>query len=374
MANRRALVTGGAGFVGSHLVDSLVSAGYKVRIIDALVEQVHGGKIPEHLNPDAEFIHANLNDREAVAKALHGVEVVFHQAAEVGIAQSMYEIHRYVHGNDLATATLLEEIVERRDTIRKVVVASSHSIYGEGACRCENCGIVSFPETRSQEQLAARSWDYECTNCGNTLVSAGTPESKPNAPTSVYAINKQNHEQYSLVVGRAYKIPTVALRYFNIYGPRQSVSNPYTGVCAIFSAKLLNDKAPHIYEDGLQTRDFIHVSDIVAANLKCIETSSADYQVMNIGTGTATTIKDVAVTLGKVLGKEMEPKMTGQFREGDIRGCIADISRARQLIGFEPKVRFEDGLGDLAGWLANGTALDRTDHAAKELAAHGLVG
>jgi dTDP-L-rhamnose 4-epimerase len=267
MENLNILVTGGAGFIGSHLVDALVEKGHRVRILDSIVEQVHGREIPEHLNKDAEFIRADVCDAEAVKKALEGIDAVYHEAAEVGVGQSMYEIVRYVKANDLGTAVLLEEMIKRRDQFKKLVVASSMSIYGEGAYVCDGCDEKVYPQLRSNAQLDAHEWELKCGECGGDLKPVGTTEEKPLFPTSVYAVSKQDQEQYCLSVGRAYKIPTVALRYFNVYGTRQALSNPYTGVCAIFSARLMNDERPVIFEDGRQSRDFVHVSDIVKANL-----------------------------------------------------------------------------------------------------------
>src|SRR5687768_11767093 len=259
------LVTGGAGFIGSHLVDALVAAGHRVRVLDLLVSQVHGENSPQYLHPEAEFIHGDVCDTALLHTALDGIDAVYHEAAEVGVGQSMYEIQRYVRANDMGTAALLEVLVERRQPLRKLIVASSMSIYGEGAYTCSVCGVVA-PQLRPAEQLRERRWELECSACQAKLSPRPTPEDKPLFPTSVYAITKQDQEQFCLVVGRAYGIPTVALRYFNVYGPRQALSNPYTGVCAIFSSRLLNDQPPMIFEDGEQTRDFVHVSDIVQAN------------------------------------------------------------------------------------------------------------
>lgn len=367
------LVTGGAGFIGSHLVDALVERGHRVRILDSLVEQVHGGNVPEHLNPQAEFINADVCDAAAVAQALDRIDVVYHQAAEVGVGQSMYEIVRYVRANDLGTAVLLEEMIKRKGQFRKLVVASSMSIYGEGAYRCGGCDTEVNPFLRSNEQLAAHDWEFECEVCGSLLETTGTPEDKPLFPTSVYAVSKQDQEQYCLAVGRAYKIPTVALRYFNVYGTRQSLSNPYTGVCAIFSSRLLNDQPPTIFEDGEQSRDFIHVSDIVRANLLALETDGGDYQAMNIGTGRATSVREIAELLAKGLGKEIAPEIVGKYREGDIRHCVANIDRARRLLGYEPQVTLEDGLAELLKWLAVQEADDRVQAATAELTARSLV-
>lgn len=373
MNRNNVLVTGGAGFIGSHLVDALIGQGHKVRILDSLVEQVHGGGRPAHLNASAEFIEADVCDAEAVARALDGVDVVYHQAAEVGVGQSMYEIVRYVKANDLGTAVLLEEMIKRPSQFKKLVVASSMSIYGEGAYRCGGCGERVTPFLRPDEQLEAYEWDYTCEKCGVTLAPEGTTEEKPLFPTSVYAVSKQDQEQYCLAVGRAYRIPTVAFRYFNVYGTRQALSNPYTGVCAIFSSRLLNDQAPVIFEDGSQSRDFVHVSDIVQANLKALETDKGDYQAMNVGTGRATSVKEIAGLLARGLGKDIEPEIVGKFRAGDIRHCIADISRAQDLIGFEPKVRLEDGLVELLDWVRDQEADDRVQAATEELAARSLV-
>jgi len=367
------LVTGGAGFIGSHLVETLLTRGYRVRVLDALVPQVHGeGGQPVHVDPRAEFVRADVCDSRAVDAALEGIEFVFHEAAEVGVGQSMYEIHRYVRANDLGTSILLEAIVGRRQQIRKLVVASSMSIYGEGAYNCGACGNV-FPQLRPTSQLLERRWEVECPNCGKPLTPIPTPEDKPLFPTSVYAVTKQDQEQFSLVVGRSYRIPTVALRYFNVYGPRQALSNPYTGVCAIFSARLLNGHRPLIFEDGEQTRDFIHISDIVNANVLALETDRADYQSVNVGTGKATSVKEICRLLAEGLGKSVEPEIVSKYREGDIRHCVADISRARALLGYEPKVDLEQGIPELLSWVREQAAKDQVEHATAELETRQLV-
>ena len=373
MENLNILVTGGAGFIGSHLVDALIEKGHRVRILDSLVEQVHGASPPAHLNKAAEFIHADVCDAAAVSAALDGIDVIYHEAAEVGVGQSMYEIVRYVKANDLGTAVLLEEMVKRPGQFKKLVVASSMSIYGEGAYRCGGCDAVIYPFLRSSEQLAAHDWEFKCETCGSLLETIGTPETKPLYPTSVYAVSKQDQEQYCLAVGRAYKIPTVAFRYFNVYGTRQALSNPYTGICAIFSSRLMNDQAPTIFEDGQQSRDFVNVKDIVRSNLLALETDKADYQSLNIGTGRATTVKQIAGLLAKGLGKDIEPEIVGKYREGDIRHCVADIWKARKLLGYEPQVTLEDGLAELLNWLGEQEAEDKVESATAELASRSLV-
>jgi dTDP-L-rhamnose 4-epimerase len=366
------LVTGGAGFIGSHLVDALIAQGNRVRVLDALLPQVHGDGPPRYLHPAAEFIRGNVCDAELVHQSLEDIDVVYHEAAEVGVGQSMYEIVRYVRTNDLGTSILLEELVRRRKQIRKLIVASSMSIYGEGAYQCSDCGTF-HPSLRCPAQLAQRVWDFECPRCKRPVSPILTSEDKPLFPSSVYAITKQDQEQFCLTVGRAYHIPTVALRYFNVYGPRQSLSNPYTGVCAIFSARLLNDQSPLIYEDGLQTRDFVHISDIVQANLLVLATDRADYQALNIGTGTAISIREIADMLAHGLGKEIGPEIVDKYREGDIRHCVADISRARQLLGYKPLVTLGDGIPELLNWVRLERAADETPQAREELEMHQLI-
>jgi dTDP-L-rhamnose 4-epimerase len=365
------LVTGGAGFIGSHLVDELVRRGKQVRVLDAFVEQVHRGSTVD-LPSEVELIRGDVRNRALVDSALEGVEVVFHEAAEVGVGQSMYEIERYVGANTFGTATLLEALVARRGQVRKLIVASSMSIYGEGAYECSGCGPVA-PALRPNSQLEARDWEMRCPKCGTTLRAVATPETKPLDPASVYAVTKQDQEQLSIITGRAYGIPTIALRYFNVYGARQALSNPYTGVAAIFSSRLLNGQPALVFEDGLQSRDFIHVSDIVQANLLAMESDSADYQSINVGTGRATSVKRMAELLGEGLGVGIEPQVVGRFREGDIRHCVADISRARKLLAFEPRVSVEAGVPQLLEWVRAQHALDGVERATEELQSRGLV-
>lgn len=373
MDKANVLVTGGAGFIGSHLVDELVDQGHRVRVLDMLVSQVHGENAePKHVNPAAEFVRGDVCDRAAVDAALEGIDVVFHEAAEVGVGQSMYEIERYVRANDLGTAVVLEAVLARRPQVRKLVVASSMSIYGEGAYSCASCGPIA-PQLRPTEQLRDRRWEVECPNCGAKLSPMPTSEEKPLFPTSVYAVTKQDQEQFCLAVGRSYGIPTVALRYFNVYGTRQALSNPYTGVCAIFSARLLNGNRPLIFEDGEQTRDFVHVSDIVQANLRALDTDRADYHAINVGTGRATSVRKVCELLAKGLDLDLEPEIVAKYREGDIRHCVADISKARALLGYEPRVSLEQGIPELLSWVKAQAAQDQVESATAELESRQLV-
>lgn len=368
------LVTGGAGFIGSHLVDALVEQGHRVKVLDLLIPQVHGPDVeaPRYLPEGVAFLKGDVADVDAWRWALEDVDVVFHEAAEVGVGQSMYEVVRYVRANTMGTAVLLELLASGAYPVERLIVASSMSIYGEGAYECIECGPVS-PQLRPVDQLAGRDWEMRCPDCGQTVAPAPTGEGKPLLPTSIYAISKRDQEEMCLSIGRAYGIPTVALRYFNVYGPRQALSNPYTGVVAIFSSRLLNGNAPLIFEDGFQSRDFIHVSDIVRANLLAMENGAADYQVFNIGTGRASTILDVAHILAQALGVEIEPEVVGKFREGDIRHCFADISRARDVLGYTPQRDLETGIAELVAWLETQESEDRVDRMVEELEERGLA-
>jgi len=367
----RILVTGGAGFIGSHLVDALVKAGQTVRVLDVFDPQVHGGKHPDYLNPRAEYLEGDVRDRALLLRALGRVDVVFHEAAAVGVGQSMYEIERYVSANVLGTAILLDVIVNARLPLKKLVVASSMSIYGEGQYTCQACGPVT-PTLRPLEQLAARQWEMRCPRCGKATRPQPTAEAKPLIPTSVYAVSKRDQEELCLSVGRSYRIPTVALRYFNVYGERQSLSNPYTGVCAIFSSRIKNRHRPIVFEDGGQTRDFIHVRDIVQANLLVMRDARADYEVFNVGSGSAVSIAQIARLLAERYGVSVEPEITFKYRAGDIRHCYADISKLRAL-GFAPSVSFEEGLRELVEWGQGESAEDRVEAAARELETRGLT-
>ncbi len=377
MSNKKILVTGGAGFVGSHLVDKLVELGHEVTVFDNLEYQVHKGGLPDYLNPDARFICGDVRNAELVAQALEGQEIIFHEGAAVGVGQSMYQIRKYVDYNAVGGATILDTVINNfkiRDKIGKLIVASSMSIYGEGQYNCAECGEV-YPKLRPSQQLEEKDWEIHCPHCGRAVTHTGTPETKPLFPTSIYAITKRDHEEMFIVTGQSYRIPVVALRYFNIFGPRQALSNPYTGVAAIFSSRILNGKPPVIFEDGLQSRDFVHVQDIVQANILAMEKKEADYEVFNVGTGTNTSVKGVAEMLIDHIAPDsgIEPVIEYKYREGDIRHCYADITKISARLGYKPSVRFEDGIGELAEWVKQQEAEDGFEAARRELEKHGLA-
>ena len=368
----RALVTGGAGFIGSHLTDRLLGEGSEVRVLDSLEPQVHEGQ-ERHLSLDAELIRADVRDRDAVRRALRGIDRVVHLAAAVGVGQSMYEIEHYVSVNVVGTAVLLEEAANAADTIEKLVVPSSMTVYGEGLYHCPEEDAEVVGEPRTEAQLAERRWDLLCPSCGAELERHHTHEAIRLAPHSVYAITKRDQEELTLAWGRAYGVPATALRLFSVYGPRQALSNPYTGVAAIFAARLLNGKAPIIYEDGRQSRDFVHVSDAVAAIRAALEPGSADGRAVNVGTGRAVSVLEVSAALSAALGSDVEPDVRQTYRAGDIRHCYADIQLARALLGYEPHVPFEEGMGEFVEWLDGRSPADRTDEAMAALETRGLT-
>src|SRR4051812_1287548 len=367
----RVLITGGAGFIGSHAADALLAAGYSVRLLDNLSPQVHGQQRqrPSYLAKEAELITADITDALAVERALRGADIVLHLASSVGVGQSMYDIAPYVRTNELGTAILLEAI--SRHPVKRLVVASSMSVYGEGLCRSPDAGMV-HPSERSIDQLKKAQWEL-VDDQGNDLDPVPTPETKQPSLSSIYALNKYAQERMCLITGKAYGIPTLALRFFNVFGPRQALSNPYTGVLAIFAARLLNNRPPLVFEDGLQRRDFVHVHDVARSCLLALECNHSN-DVFNVGSGQSRTILSVARDLARVMGKpEIAPEITGKYRAGDIRHCFADIEKSQSLLDFRPQVAFNDGLDELADYLAGQIAEDRAEKATEELSKRGLV-
>ncbi|MBV9086662.1 MAG: NAD-dependent epimerase/dehydratase family protein [Acidobacteria bacterium] len=366
------LITGGAGFVGSHLADALLQHGCSMRVYDNLSPQVHPQGRPAYLSSEVELIRGDMLNVEKLRRAVRNVDVIFHFAAAVGVGQSMYEIAHYMGVNTQGTANLLQVLLDSKAELKKFVVASSMSIYGEGKYECPRCGIVA-PPPRSNEQLKGKQWETLCPTCGAELKAVATDESKPLQSTSIYALSKKDQEEMALLFGRTYGVPTVALRFFNIYGERQALSNPYTGVAAIFASRLLNGRAPLIFEDGRQLRDFVSVHDIVQACILAIERPEANGMALNVGSGQAISIHDVADALGKAMGVAIPAEITGKYRAGDIRNCFADISAAERVLGYRPKVRFTEGMAGLVDWLRSQEAEDRAAQAVKELHTYGLT-
>ena len=372
MTSKRILVTGGAGFVGSHTVDALVGAGHRVRVFDNLAAQVHPNGAPAYLRPEVEMVQGDMRDPAALRRALQGMEVIYHLAAAVGVGQSMYEIAHYMESNTQGTANLLQALLDGKLQFEKLIVASSMSIYGEGQYRCPKHGERAAAP-RGPSQLRAKAWELQCPLCGSDMVPVPTSESKTLECTSIYALSKKDQEEMTLLFGRTYNVPVVALRYFNIYGTRQALSNPYTGVAAIFASRLLNRNTPMIFEDGQQQRDFVSVHDVVRANLLAMERSEADGMALNIASGEAITVEGVARALSEAMAIEVPVEITGKYRAGDIRHCFADISAAGRRLGYQPKFSFSQGVRELVAWLGEQTAVDRVRQAARELDQYGLT-
>jgi dTDP-L-rhamnose 4-epimerase len=365
------LITGGAGFIGSWLSDQLLADGHRVRALDILAPQVHGPerRRPSYLDPEVELVEGDVRDPDAVRRALDGIDGVYHLAAAVGVGQSMYEIAGYTSINNLGTAVLLEALAER--PVERLVVASSMSIYGEGMYTDAH-GRRLPGRRRSREQLQRGEWELVGPE-GDLLRPVPTDETKQPDLSSVYALSKYDQERLCLMVGEAYGVPTTALRFFNVYGPRQALSNPYTGVLAIFAARLLNENPPSIFEDGLQQRDFVSVRDVARACRLAYDSGSAVGEVINVGSGHAYTIAEIARLLSEAAGRPQSPEVTGRYRVGDIRHCVADIGLAERLMNYRPEVDMSNGMEELVAWLATATAVDRVVEASAELQRRGLT-
>ena len=353
-------------------MDKLVQRGHRTKIYDNLTPQVHPhGDMPDYINWDAEFIHGDVRDYDNLKHALDGVDVVFHEAAAVGVGQSQYQVKQYVDVNIGGTANLLDILANEKTQVSKLIVAASMSSYGEGQYACGACGDVT-PPLRSVEQMEQQDWEMHCPHCRAILRAVPTSENKLLECNSIYAITKKVQEEMVLNIGTTYGIPAVALRYFNVYGPRQSLSNPYTGVAAIFLSRIKNDHAPVIFEDGGQTRDFVSVHDIVHGNLLAMEHESLS-GAYNIGNGVPRSIAGIAETLISLYGKTLTPEVTHSFRKGDIRHCVADITKAANQLGYTPQVAFEDGMQELLRWSETAQSQDKFEEARKELQQRGLV-
>ena len=364
----RALVTGGAGFIGGHLARWLLENGHSVRVLDNLTPQVHGENAdPQEILPSAaEFVLGDVRDATVLRRALEGVDVVFHLAAQTGVGQSMYLVKEYMDCNVGGTAQLLDLLANDRQSVQRVVIASSRAVYGEGTCKCAACG-PAYPDPRSAEQMEAHEWEVKCPACGRITEPLPTEEDSPLRPGSVYAISKRDQEELAICVGRAYGISVVALRFFNVYGSGQSLINPYTGIISIFASRIRSGEPPLIYEDGLETRDFVHVSDVVSACILAMTSKQVDYEVVNVGSGTALSVLDMARIMVREMGGDREPEVIGKYRVGDIRHCHADLTKARRVLGYEPKVSFDEGIREFLNWAQDTRSEDRLSSATAEL-------
>jgi dTDP-L-rhamnose 4-epimerase len=371
--NMKVLITGGAGFIGSYVCKALLKKGYQVTVLDNLDPQIHGenAKWPGYMPEGTENHIGDIRDRELVRQLLSKSDAVIHLAAAVGVGQSMYKIEHYCSVSVIGTAILLEEIIPIRERIKKIIVASSMSIYGEGNYQNAKGEWVNV-KTRPLQQLENENWEV-FSETGEQLRPFPTHEEKPLKPESIYAINKRDQEEMVLSFGKAYNIPSVAFRMFNVYGAYQALNNPYTGVAAIFSNKLLNDEAPFVFEDGKQRRDFIHVEDVANAYVLAIEKHEGDGLAMNLGSGNSISVTEIALSLAAVLGKNIQPQITNKFRVGDIRNCFADITLIKEKLGWTPKWNFEYGVKTMTDWLiAEKDNAKKTD-SIEELNQMGLV-
>lgn len=375
---KHVLVTGGAGFIGSHLVDVLLDHGYEVTVLDNLSPQVHADAEldadgwPVYLDRRAKRIRGNILDAGVFEFSLVGITHLVHLAASVGVGQSMTNIVDYTENNVMAAAIMLEVLSQRPHTVERIAVASSMSIYGEGAYRVPSTGRLVAPPMRTHAQLAERRWEVSLD--GEELVPVPTSEDKLLKPLSVYAINKRDHEEMFIAVGAALQIPTVALRLFNAYGSRQALSNPYTGLAAIFISRLLNNQSPLLFEDGRQRRDFVHVRDVAGAFLAVLDSDAAIWDVFNVGSGLPMTVMDMAVSLARLLDRQIAPDVLGKYRVGDIRHCFPDVSKIASVFGFRPKYSFETGMSELIDWVISAKApVSRSDVMVAELERHKLV-
>jgi dTDP-L-rhamnose 4-epimerase len=368
-SEKRALVTGAAGLIGSHVTDLLVRKGWKVRALDNLEPQTHRRGKPAWVNPKTEFIHGDIRDRETIATALDKIDIVFHQAAYGGY---MPEISKYVHVNSLGTAQMLEVIREKSLPMQKIIVASSQAVYSEGAGICQRHGLV-FPTVRPIEQLRKGDWEVHCPICGAVTKSAPTPENAPVGGETVYGLTKVDQEKLVLLWGKQVGVPAVALRYSCTYGPRQSIFNPYTGVIAIFCTRLLNNLSPVLYEDGRQTRDFSFVEDIARANLLAAETDKLDGLAVNVGGGKGVPIREVAQILSKALKIDIEPQARGEFRPGEMRHLTSDTTKIRSA-GYKPQIELEEGIQRYIDWIRSQSDIrDYFSEAEQILKSKGIV-
>ncbi|MFX0104103.1 MAG: NAD-dependent epimerase/dehydratase family protein [Candidatus Hodarchaeota archaeon] len=350
---KKVLVTGGAGFIGSHLVDMLIEQkGHEVSIIDTLEEQVHGkgDNPPDYLNKNANFLRGSVTEYKKLEDLVIENDVVFHLAAIVGVGQSMYQIKRYIDNNIIGLANLLDILVNSSHNVKKVVIASSNTIYGESKSHCKTCGVI-FPELRSLEQLKRKDWEINCPKCGSKVKPLLSDENSRTNPSSIYAFSKLAQEKMGLMIGKTYGINTTILRFFLVYGKRQALSNPYTGVCGIFITRTLYGNPPIIFEDGNQSRDFVNIKDVCQALILGMDKNAANGEIFNVGTGISTTIREVAEIITEKINPKLKPVYDQQFRIGDIRHSVADISKIKRRLGYSPTLTFKEGIIDLIDWI-----------------------
>ena len=371
------LITGGSGFIGSNLTIKLVKKGYKVTILDNLSKQIHGENQDSHLYNSikdiSNFILGDVCNKADWEIALKGQDTVIHLAAETGTGQSMYEITRYNEVNIIGTTHLLNILANEDHSIKKVIIASSRSIYGEGKYLCKNDGVV-YPDERDEIKMEKGNFNPICNKCGEDLILKATDENSKIRPSSIYGITKQQQEQMILLMGKTLNIPTVALRYQNVYGPGQSLSNPYTGILSIFSTRLLNGNDIDIYEDGKESRDFVFIDDVVDATILALEKKEANHQIFNVGSGVATTVSDVANTLKSLYNSDVKITISGKYRLGDIRHNYADLSKIKKALGFSPKFDFKAGITQFVNWVKTQEVMeDKYEISIKELKNKGLI-
>lgn len=369
------LITGGAGFIGSHTADALIARGHEVRILDILDPQIHGtsGAFPAYMNPAVECIQGDVRDVGQVAEALRDVDAIYHFAALTGVGQSMYDLSAYVDTNCTGTAALLEAILKRGKPIKRLVLASSRAVYGEGTHSCPEHGTV-YPGMRSREAMERGEFSATCPVCGMVASPVATAEERPLEPISVYGWTKKQQEEQCQYVAKTFAMPVTMLRYFNVYGSRQSLKNPYTGVVSIFYSRILAGQPIYVYEHGTPGRDFVHIADVVQANLAALEQDTVPGTCVNVGSGQRHSILDVANTLAKVIGKQAKLEDRGEFRVGDIHFCYADQTRARQLLGIEAQISLETGLQEFVAWARSQQSVDLYQQTVEELQRHGLFG
>jgi len=369
------LITGGAGFIGSHTADLLIKKGHSVRILDLLDPQIHGknASFPDYLHPDIETMYGDVCQPKDVEKAVEGIDAVYHFAALTGVGQSMYDMRNYIYTNSVGTATLLETLVKQNVSLNRFVLASSRAVYGEGSHHCNEHGVI-YPSLRLRIDLDKGIFNQLCPHCKKPLDPIPTIENRPLDPLSVYAETKKHQEDYCRYAANTFGLPVTILRYFNVFGSRQSLKNPYTGVVSIFYNRIMAEKSLSLYEQGLPGRDFVHVQDIAQANVLALENNSQSPATFNIGSGNNDTIRTIAGSLAKACGKTVEMLDRGEFRQGDIFSCYADLQQSKEQLNYMPKVSLEQGMQEFVNWASTQESLDGYEKTVLELEKYGLFG